>query len=322
MTPAPANVKPDRILAELSKLWTDTARQDRQPGGGVLRACAMTLIVFADEDNTKADALGETLVRTMRSHPGRVIVVRLREEDGTLDSRVFQQCWMPFGHHQQVCCEQVEITVSLNRLADIPSIVGPLAAPDVPRVVWFRSSRIANAPDLTDVLALGDKMIVDSARPGAPAFADLRVLANAGCLVADLAWTRITRLRQLVASLLDGRELSAIRRTAIEFTGADATAEVRYLQAWLRSVLPAAAIDLRRVAGDAPPGLATIRIDPDVSLKIKENCAEYEIGPLRQHATLSERSEHELLVEELNITGRDSVFERSLQRMTAWTPRS
>jgi hypothetical protein len=332
MTPAAANVKPDHILAQLSKLWTDSAKQDHENQGpdkhaGALRACAMTLIVFVDEDKAGTDelALSETIIGIMRSHPSRAIVVRLREEDGTLESRVFQQCWMAFGHHQQVCCEQVELTVSLNRLADIPSIVGPLAAPDVPRVVWFRSSRIANAPDLADVLALGDKMIVDSARPGAPAFADLRVLANAGCLVADLAWTRITKLRQLIASLLDGRDPASLRRITIEFTGAQPIAEVRYLQAWfrsvLRSVLPAI-VDLRRVPGEGAPALVAIRIDPGVSLRIKENCAEYETGSLRQHATLPESPEHQLLAEELNIAGRDGVFERALQRMTVWTPRS
>jgi glucose-6-phosphate dehydrogenase assembly protein OpcA len=329
MTPrAPAgasNVKPDHILAELSKLWTDAGKKDRdQHGAGVIRACAMTLIVFADEDRAGSDipALGETLVRIMRAHPSRAIIVRLREEEGTLESRVFQQCWTLFGHHQEICCEEVELTVSLNRLADIPSIVGPLAAPDVPRVVWFRSSRIAGAADLSDVLALGDKMIVDSARPGAPAFADLRVLSNAGYLVADLAWTRLTKLRQLLASLLDGRDLHGVRNVSIEFSGAHPIAEARYLQAWLRSELPSAAVDMRGVSGEGAPALAAIRIAPDVVVRVKENCAEYQTGSLRQHATLPEGLEHDLLAEELNITGRDGIFERALQRMTAWAPRS
>jgi glucose-6-phosphate dehydrogenase assembly protein OpcA len=326
MTAVSSTVKPDHILAELSKLWTDSAKTDKDQSkpGAVLRACAMTLIVFADEDKAGGDALtlGETLIGVMRSHPSRAIVVRIREEDGTLESRVFQQCWTPFGQHKQVCCEQVELTVSLNRLADVPSIVAPLAAPDVPRVVWFRSSRIAAASDLADVLALGDKMIVDSARDGAPASADLRVLSNAGCLVADLAWTRLTKLRQLLARLLEGRDLYGVREVAIEYSGAHAIPEVRYLHAWLRTALPGAAVKLRRILRDGAPALAGIRIEPDVTVRVKENCAEYEAGPLRQHATLPEASEHELLAEELNIVGRDSVFERALQRMTAWAPRS
>jgi glucose-6-phosphate dehydrogenase assembly protein OpcA len=165
-------------------------------------------------------------------------------------------------------------------------------------------------------------MIVDSARDGAPAFADMRVLSNAGYLVADLAWTRLTKLRQLLARLLEGRNLNGIRAVAIEYGGTHATPEVRYLHAWLRTALPAATVDLRRIPAGGVPGLAAIRIDAGVTVRLKENCAEYEAGPLRQHATLPEGSEHELLAEELNIVGRDSVFERALQRMTAWTPRS
>jgi glucose-6-phosphate dehydrogenase assembly protein OpcA len=257
----------------------------------------------------------------MRAHPSRAIVVRLCEEPGVLKARVFAQCWMPFGHHQQICCEQVELSVSLNRLDDISSIVSPLVAPDVPRVVWFRSSRIASAPDLGDLLALADKMIVDSARPGAPAFADLRVLANAGYTVGDLAWTRLTKLRQLLARLLDGRDLKAIRHVTIEYSGSEAAAEVRYMQAWLRTALGTAAVDLRR--GDFPgeSRLKSIRIEPDIQVRVEENCAEYETGSLRQHATLGETSESDLLSEELNIMTHDRIFERTLQRMTAWTPR-
>ncbi len=120
---------------------------------------------------------------------------------------------MPVGHHREVCCEEVELSASMNRLADVPGIVAPLAAPDVPRVVWFRSARLESAPDISDLLALGDKLIVDSERPGAPTFADLRVLAGAGYIVADLAWTRLTRIRQLLAQLFEDYGAGADPRT-------------------------------------------------------------------------------------------------------------
>jgi glucose-6-phosphate dehydrogenase assembly protein OpcA len=338
VTPAVQAVKPDNILHELSELWTSLARDkaqdksaqekaepDHEPGEhmgtGVLRACSMTLMVFVDEE-ADSMTLSETLVRIMRAHPSRAIVVRLREEAGTLQSRVFAQCWLPFGQHQQICCEQVELSVSLDRLEDIPSIVAPLAAPDVPRVVWFRSSRIASAPDLGEILALGDKMIVDSARAGAPAFADLRVLANAGYIVGDLAWTRLTKLRQLIAQLLDQRDLKSIREVSIEFSTGEAGPEVRYIQAWLRTAMVSAAVNLRRVDPAGAPKRQTIRIEPDIRVRVEENCAEYEAGSLRQRGNLPATSESDLLSEELNIMTHDRTYERALQRMTAWTPRS
>jgi glucose-6-phosphate dehydrogenase assembly protein OpcA len=323
MTPPAANLKPDRILHELGELWTSMSKDE--PGApnssGVLRACAMTLTVFVD-DEADSMALGETLAQLMRAHPSRAIVVRLREDSGVLESRVFAQCWMPFGHNRQICCEQVEFSASVNRMVDIPSIVSPLAAPDVPRVVWFRSMRMDNVPNIADLLALGDKIIVDSRRPGAPAFADLRVLCRAGWIVGDLAWTGLTRLRELIAQLLDGRDLTSIANVLIEYSGSEAPPGVKYLQAWLRAELPAAEVDLARIDSAGKPRLEAIRIPPDIHIRAGKHCAEYETGGMRQRANLPECTESGLLSEELNIMTHDRIFENALQRMTAWTPRS
>jgi glucose-6-phosphate dehydrogenase assembly protein OpcA len=189
-------------------------------------------------------------------------------------------------------------------------------------VVWFRSSGIASVPELGGIIALGDKMIVDSARPGAPTFADLRVLANAGYIVGDLAWTRLTKLRQLIAQLLSGRDLSGIDNVSIEFSGSEAGPEAKYLQAWLRSELQSASVGLRKVDAAGQARLKAIRVDPDIQIQVEANCAEYQTGSLRQWANLPECSEGDLLNEELNIMTHDRTFERVLQRMTAWTPRS
>jgi glucose-6-phosphate dehydrogenase assembly protein OpcA len=323
MTPGAQTVKPDHILHELSELWTSLSKQEpgKEEDSGVLRACAMTLIAFVD-DEADSMALGETIVRIMRAHPSRAIVVRLREDTGILEFRVFAQCWMPVGHHRQICCEEIEMSVSLDRVADIPSIVSPLAAPDVPRVVWFRSSGIASVPELGGLIALGDKMIVDSAHPGAPTFADLRVLANAGCIVGDLAWTRLSKLRQLIAQLLGGRDLSTVHNVWIEYSGAEAVPEAKYLQAWLRSEIQSAVVELRRVDPAGKAKLKSIRIDPDIHIQVEANCAEYQSGSLREWANLPDCSEGDLLTEELNIMTHDRIFERVLQRMTAWTPLS
>jgi glucose-6-phosphate dehydrogenase assembly protein OpcA len=332
--PAAPTVKPDRILHDLAELWTtmgkhdpaDPAVGDHKEDAGVLRACAMTLIVFVDEEDDPM-ALGETLALLMREHPSRAIVVRLREGGSPaagdlLEARVFAQCWMPFGQRRQICCEQVEVSASLNRLPDIPSIVAPLAAPDLPRVVWFRSSRVESAPDIGELLALGDKIIVDSTRPGSPAFADLRALVAAGFIVADLAWTALTRLRELIAQLLDERDLATVKKVLIGYSGNEAAPGAKYLQAWLRSEIAGAAVDLRRADAAGHGAVKTIRIDPDLNIQVESNCAEYQSGSLRQRANLSACSEHQLLSEELSITTHDPVFERALQRMTAWTPRS
>jgi hypothetical protein len=319
-----AAVKPDRILRELSDLWRANGQPDAgsEPGDhtGVLRACAMTLMVFVNDEDDPAE-LGQTVALLMRNHPSRTIVVRLQTTSDRLDARVFAQCWMPFGQRRQICSEQVEITVSLNRLGDVPSVISPLAAPDLPRVVWFRSTRIPSAPDISELLYLADKLIVDSSRPGAPASADLRSLVAAGFVVGDLSWARITRLRELIAQLLEGKELTAVRRVIVEHCGAEAGPEARYLQAWLRATLTSATTDFESTGPDGTGTIKGVRIHPDLDIRVETSCAEVRSGSLRQHANLTSGLDHELLSEELSIMRRDPVFEQALRRMSVWNPR-
>lgn len=324
--PAAQTVKPDSILHEISELWNNMTKP--QPGeapdeysSGSLRACAMTLIVFVnDEDDPRA--LDGTLEAVMRAHPNRAVVVRLKEDGDALESRVSARCWMPVGHHREVCCEEIAITASLNRLVDIPGIVAPLAAPDVPRVVWFRSPRLESAPDISPLLTLADKIVVDSERPGAPTFADLRVLSQAGHIVADLAWTRLTKTRELIAQLLGDRGLDAVRKATIDYSGAEASPGARYMQAWLRAEIRGIEAALHRVGGAGHGEMKAIHIEPDLNIDLRPNCAEFEMGGLRQRANLPECADCDLLREELSIMTHDGVFERALQRMSVWIPRS
>src|ERR1700676_3849503 len=111
MSTAATTINPEQILNELSKLWVDLAKE-KDSADGVLRACSMTLIAALSEKDDPGE-IGETLAMLMREHPSRAIVVRVRDsEEHFLASRVFAQCWMPFGLRRQICCEQVEITAS------------------------------------------------------------------------------------------------------------------------------------------------------------------------------------------------------------------
>ena len=114
-----ATVAPEKILKELAALWVEEGKLGE---AGVLRACTMTLVVIAEESDD-AGALGETLAALMPEHPARAILVRLcGGTERKLSERVYQQCWKPFGQRQQICCEQIELTVSDAALGDLPSV--------------------------------------------------------------------------------------------------------------------------------------------------------------------------------------------------------
>lgn len=307
----PATVRPDRILHDLSELWRTMGKEEKGAAdGGVLRACAMTLIAFVDDEDD-AMALGETLAQLMREHPSRLIVVRVRADGDALDARVFAQCWMPFGHRRQICCEQVEITASMGRLEDIPSIVAPLSVPDLPRVVWLRSARLKEPALLRHLIQPGDKIIVDSSRTGGPPLRNLTELLDLGYVVGDLAWTRITEIRELIADLLRDRE--PIDSAAIDYCGPEAGPEVRYLAGWLESGMKGAHVQLRRVEGAGR--IREVRIEPGLQLSLEGTCAQFRLGSLHERASLSAGEEHQLLNEELRIAVHDRVFESVLREI-------
>src|SRR5436190_1628939 len=157
-----ATIQPDRILHELSELWVSLGQQNGHESTGVLRACAMTLVVVAEAQEDAA-AVGETLALLMRDHPSRAVVVRVRDTgEPDLEARVFAQCWMPFGQRRQICCEQIEISSSNSSLSDVPAVVLPLVVADLPVILWFRPPRLLASPALKDLARIATKTVIDS----------------------------------------------------------------------------------------------------------------------------------------------------------------
>src|SRR5580692_4318063 len=197
-----ATIEPEKILKDLRNLWSDLGRNS-ETRGGVLRACGMTLVVAA-ESEADCQELRHTLGVLMHDHPARAIVLRLGEKPG-LDASVFSQCWMPFGKHQQICAEGIEITAGSTELHHVAQLLLPLIVSDLPAVLWCRGPRIFTENAFTPLLPLVQKLIVDSACAPDPrrAISAIRDLRQQGWLVADLAWTKLTGLRELMASLFD-----------------------------------------------------------------------------------------------------------------------
>src|ERR1700691_5961756 len=200
----PATVEPEKILKDLRNLWGDLGRE-AEVSGGVLRACGMTLVVGAEND-ADPEELRHTVGVLMHDHPARAIMVRINSQPGAqpgLDANVFSQCWMPFGKHQQICAEGIQITAGWTELSHVAQLLLPLIVSDLPAVLWCRGTRVFSENAFTPLLPLVQKIIVDSApAPDAgAAIAAIRELRKQGRLVADLAWTKLTGLRELIASL-------------------------------------------------------------------------------------------------------------------------
>jgi glucose-6-phosphate dehydrogenase assembly protein OpcA len=319
-------IQPDRILRELSELWVNFGKQDGDQSTGVLRACAMTLVVVADAKENAAD-VGETLAALMRDHPSRAIVVRVLDDaNPELEARVLAQCWMPLGQRRQICCEQIEISSSNISLVDVPAVVLPLIVADLPVILWSRIPGLFATPALDALSRLATKTIIDSAAfPDAgSALRQLARVASSGLVLGDLAWTRLTRWRELIAQIFENphysSHLPAIASVTIHHPGESAPATVRYIAAWLLLCLErAGSRPAVRWEKEACTGLGCIEFttaDPSLLSasvrKLEGSTAEVRVNSLVSRSVFPEASDYDLLREELSISGRDAIFEATL----------
>jgi glucose-6-phosphate dehydrogenase assembly protein OpcA len=322
-----ATVAPENILKELAKLWGATAKEAQpEGGGGVLRACSMTLVVMSEESDD-SQSLGETIAALMPEHPARAILIRLRGAGArALTSRVYSQCWMPFGQRRQICCEQVEITASDAALADLPSVVLPLAVPDLPLMLWCRSGRLTAMPEFAPLGAMAQKVILDSAAMPEPQTA-LRRLAAAvkgDVLFGDLAWTRLTRWREMLAQVFENQQhleqLAKISSVDLRCREEHYTSAL-YLGAWIGNCLADAGVwskasgGATRVVVDESVDSLHVQLsggDFSVELSRRSDSMIAVVNGVSQVTHLSQPSDYLLMREELGIVQRDPAFERTL----------
>jgi glucose-6-phosphate dehydrogenase assembly protein OpcA len=284
-------IAPEKVLKDLGALWADLAKPAEASEHGVLRACAMTLIIALEPDDDPA-GVGQTIAELMHDHPSRAIVLKPGSPGQDLDARVSAQCWMPFGKRQQVCCEQIEIATPIADAEQAARLILGLLAPDLPAVLWARGRAWLDSAGFGDLAPYVTKLIVDSERGcGIEAVRSLRQRARR---VADLAWTRTTATRQEIARFFDDP------RNAGALDGVNAVIcppDQPYLSAWLAVCLPG-----RKVVRDGRAGL--IRIEGP------QGALEFRILPPPE-------SECALIAAELGIIGADPVFERVLAA-TEW----
>jgi glucose-6-phosphate dehydrogenase assembly protein OpcA len=284
----------------------------------------MTLIVLAEGSEDMA-ALGETLAALMPEHPARTIMVRLQGPGApALAERVYAQCWMPFGERRQICCERIEIVASDASLADLPSVLAPLAAPDLPVVLWWRGARPMDTPEFASLAAIACKVILDSAAlPDAKAALPWLVgMLQSGVPVADLSWTILTRWRQMLAGVFENREYQArlpeISNVVLGFAGDRPPVFAWYMGAWVLDALANAGVSAELTWLPRPQLTGhALRMeltggDFQVAMERQDDRLTIQTGALSNCTNLPQPTDYLLMREELGIARRDPVFERTL----------
>lgn len=311
------------LLRELDSVWSSMGKQQSETGG-VLRACAMTFIVLV-EDNSHPIDVGETLAELMHDHPSRAIVIRVTGQNSTaLEARAFAQCWMPFGRRQQICCEQIEIRANHESLGNVPPILRGLIVPDLPVVLWVRSANLLHNSAIQPFIDLAHKVIVESQgfNDWKWLMSEIQTLSAKGKTTADLAWTRITRWRELISQVFDNpdrvSQIKSIHEVVIRHSSPEPGPAAQYLATWLRQTIGESCKIQYEVAGNTQIWqIQQVELRGEsihISIQRTESSVvAVQVNDLNTCAVFRTLKESDLLREELSIPGADPAFDRVVQ---------
>jgi glucose-6-phosphate dehydrogenase assembly protein OpcA len=293
----------------------------RRTGGAVLSGVALTLVVVADE--SRVNDAEEAATHAAEMHPCRVLVVVRRQLDAPaprLDAEVVIGGRLGPG-------EAVVMRMYGRLGLHAESVVLPLLAADAPVVAWWHAA----PPDrlATDALAVfADRRITDSSIPE-DSLAALRTRAEDYAPGdTDLAWTRCTSWRAILASTLDsvsGRRGEPVHVKGGRVEGDPTSASAQLLAGWLSSRCGCA---IAVKAGARTPGpsgvdsvVLTLDQDEEVRIEADRRGGATISQPFRPDATvaLPERALGDLLSEELRRLDDDEPYSDALEVATGVT---
>jgi glucose-6-phosphate dehydrogenase assembly protein OpcA len=293
----------------------------RRTGGTALSGVALTLVVVADE--SRVGEAEEAATQAAEAHPCRVLVVVRRQIDAPaprLDAEVLIGGRLGPG-------EAVVMRMYGRLGLHAESVVLPLLAADAPVVAWWHAA----PPDrlATDALAvIADRRITDSSI-SEDSLAALRTRAEdfaAGD--TDLAWTRCTSWRAILASTLDsvsGRRGEPVRVLSGKIEGDASNASARLLGGWLSSRCgsPIEVEDGGRVPGTSGVDSVVLQLDEEeeVAIHADRRGGATISQPFRPATTvaLPDRALGDLLSEELRRLDNDEPYRDALEAATGVT---
>jgi len=279
----------------------------RRAAGNQAVGMVLTLVVVVDEA-THYDAMRSAL-DAGREHPSRILVVITRPGRGAarLDAEI------------RVADSRPGDTILLRLHGELAkhadSVVLPLLLPDTPVVVWW-PSKAPPVPGEDQLGKLAQRRITDSAASAQPMRALHQRADSYRPGDTDLAWTRLTPWRALLAAALDQLPGSTVTAVTVEAERGNPSAEV--LASWLGKRL-GVEVTHRDSSG---PGITLVQMtttgagsratagDGEIVLSRPDGVLAQLVlpgGPVRPVA-LRRRETAELLAEELRRLDPDEVY--------------
>ncbi|WP_214414553.1 glucose-6-phosphate dehydrogenase assembly protein OpcA [Sphaerisporangium fuscum] len=281
------------IAAQLTRL--------RHQVGAPAVGMVITLVVVCDESH-QYDAV-RAASEASREHPSRILAVipREREEPTRLDAEI---------RVGELTTGEVVLLRLYGELRDhADSVLSPLLLTDIPVVVWWPGDA-PTSPGNDPVGAFGHRRITDARSSRDPVAAIKDRLRGYTPGDTDLAWTRITPWRSLLAAAFD-QPIGKVRDGVVE--GEPNHPSAALLAEWLSQKLDAPV----KVAESSGPGLTAVRLrvdDGEVAVERQDSRTATLLRPGQpnRQVALARRPTSDLLAEELRRLDPDEVYAETL----------
>lgn len=291
----------------------------RNNGGSTTSGLALTFVVVAEEKHV--EAAEQAASAAAAKHPCRLVVVVRRDPLGNtprLDAEVTIGGRLGPG-------EAIELRMNGRLCLHAESVVLPLLASDAPVVTWWPGQ----APDQLSTDGLGvfaDRRVTDAAAATDPITALHQRALDYAPGDTDLAWTRITEWRSILATATDAAGGAGRTVTVVggEVSGTSDSASAALLAGWLSSRL-GAEVQVGPPGAGHPvdgAGISRVRLDLD-DLPPIQVVHRAGVGVVSQEgrpdssAALDEREIGDLLGEELRRLDVDELYSEALAAATS-----
>lgn len=213
------------IHDELNRLWAEIGgprhggdapgervAETRFGGGELMRANTLNLIAVADHEDI-ARMITSTVSQLSDFLPSRTIIF-VTAPDAPRSSTWHVEVRLNEGETKggpPIHFETITITVDPKMSGYLASLVSPLLISELPTFLWWPTGDFVGNPLFNDIVAIVDRLIVDSARLGndARAVAQMRTLLDDedDPRLGDFTWIRLEPWRQLIAQFFDPKEV-------------------------------------------------------------------------------------------------------------------
>lgn len=277
----------------------------RERGGAVALGRVLTLIISTDD--AEAEEAIAAANSASRTHPCRVLVAARGNARGSarLDAQI--------RVGGDAGASEVIILRTYGELTNHPEAVAlPLLLPDTPVVTWWPGDPPAT-PSAEPLGRVAQRRITDSASSKRPRQALAKLAAGYRDGDTDLAWSRLSRWRSLLAATLDQPPYEPV--TKVTVAGASDSPSAELLAGWLGWALRCPTTIRRSGAGSGVLGVTMHRAGGAIELTRPERS---NIAILRQpgeperRVALAHRKDDDCISEELRRLDADEIYGHAL----------